>query len=146
MTNKWDRYFIDMAKHVSTLSRDPNSKVGAVIVGPDREVRSTGYNDFPRGIQDDVIERRERPEKYIWTEHAERNAIYNAARHGASLKGCTLYMTGWPLTCADCARGVIQAGIVEVVVEAESFLNRDVEKHINAELMLFEAGVKVRII
>lgn len=117
MNKNWDARFLRKAKEYGQWSRDTSTKVGCVIVGPDREIRSTGYNDFPRGVNDAIIARRERPLKYLWTEHAERNAIYNAARVGVSLKGCTLYcgstMLGPP--CVDCARALIQSGITRVV-------------------------------
>ena len=63
-----------------------------MIVGPDRVIRSTGFNGLVRGVDDDVALRRERPAKYSWTEHAERNAIYNAARLGISILGCASYI------------------------------------------------------
>ena len=112
----WSRYFRGIAGHVKLKSKDNNTKIGAVIVGPDNEIVSTGYNSFPRGIDDSVFERQERPEKYYWFEHSERNAIYNAARIGVSTKGCTMYLTcGIP--CADCTRGIINAGIKEIYIE-----------------------------
>ena len=82
----WDNRFLSMAKLIATWSRDRSTKVGAVIVGPNREVRSVGYNGFPRGVNDAIESRYERPGKYDWTEHAERNAIYNAARYGGPLR------------------------------------------------------------
>lgn len=79
------------------------------------EQRSAGYNGFPRNVNDTIEYRHDRPLKYEFTEHAERNAIYNAARVGVPLSGCTLYLNWWPLPCADCARAVIQSGITSVV-------------------------------
>jgi len=111
----WDEYFMNMANLVSTKSKDRSTKVGCVIVGPNHEIRTTGYNGFCRGIDDDVNERHERPEKYFWAEHAERNALYNAARNGISMDGCDAYVTMVP--CADCTRGLIQSGIKRVVVK-----------------------------
>ena len=111
----WTDYFRSIAETVSRKSKDDRTQIGAVIVGKDKEIVSTGYNSFPRGINDFKKERQERPEKYFWFEHAERNAIYNAARIGVSTKGCTMYLTcGVP--CADCARGIINAGIVRIFV------------------------------
>jgi dCMP deaminase len=113
----WDQKFRRLAIHISEWSKDRSTKVGCVIVGPDREIRSTGYNGMPRGINDDVEARHARPLKYAWFEHAERNAIYNAARMGTPLLGCTLYlsstMPGPP--CADCTRAIIQSGIRRIV-------------------------------
>ena len=114
----WNEYFRGIAHQVKLKSKDIRTQIGAVIVGSDNEIVSTGYNSFPRGINDEVTERQERPEKYYWFEHAERNAIYNAARIGVSTKGCTMYLTcGIP--CADCCRGIINAGISKVVLEGD---------------------------
>jgi dCMP deaminase len=113
----WDDYFMNMVYLVAMKSKDESTHIGAVIVGPDREIRSTGYNSFVRGINDSIPERQIRPEKYFWFEHAERNAIYNAARIGVSTKDCTMYTNGVP--CMDCARAIIQAGIKRVVVDKQ---------------------------
>ena len=80
----WDEYYLSICKIVATRSKDPNTQLGCIVVGPNHEIRSTGYNSFPRGIRDDVPERLERPTKYLWIEHAERNAICNAARAGTA--------------------------------------------------------------
>jgi len=109
----WDDYFLDIAELVLTRSKDPSSKVGAVIVR-DRTILSTGYNGFPRGVDDDVPTRYNRPEKYLWTIHAEENAILNAGRLGAKTKDSTIYVT--PMSpCSNCALSIVQAGIKEVV-------------------------------
>lgn len=110
----WDEYFINIAQQVKLKSKDQKTQIGVVIVGKNNEIVSTGYNSFPRGINDNIVERQERPEKYFWFEHAERNAIYNAARIGVSTLGTTMYMT-CELSCADCARAIINAGIEKVV-------------------------------
>lgn len=111
----WSTYFKNIAEQVKLKSKDQLTQIGAVIVGHDHEIVSTGYNSFPRGINDDIPERQERPEKYFWMCHAERNAIYNAARIGVSTKGTTMYLTcGVP--CADCTHGIINAGIVRIVL------------------------------
>ena len=112
----WVEYFRNLTHQIKLKSKDERTKIGAIIVGKDKEIVSTGYNSFPRGIDDDKSERQERPEKYYWFEHAERNAIYNAARIGVSTKGCTMYLScGVP--CSDCARGIINAGITRIFVE-----------------------------
>lgn len=110
--SKWDRRFLLLASVIAEWSKDPSTKVGCVIVGPDREIVSTGFNGFPRGVCD-LEARMERPEKYFWTSHAESNAVAQAARIGARLKGCTAYVTHQP--CASCARSLVQAGIERVV-------------------------------
>jgi dCMP deaminase len=113
---RWTEYFRNLAHNVKLKSKDINTQIGAVIVGKDKEIVSTGYNSFPRGIDDKKDERQERPEKYYWFEHAERNAIYNAARIGVSTKGTTMYLScGVP--CSDCARGIINAGITRIFCE-----------------------------
>lgn len=109
------QFFIDMAKLVASKSKDRSTKVGAVIVGPDDEVRSVGYNGFPRGVDDEEDSRHERPKKYLFVAHAEANAIFNAARVGIPTKGCTLYMNFYPCPCAECTKAIIQAGIVRIV-------------------------------
>ena len=119
---KWPEYFKNIAHQVSLKSKDDHTQIGAVIVGPENEIVSTGYNSFPRGINDNVSERQARPEKYFWFEHAERNAIYNAARIGVSTKGCTIYLTS-DMPCADCARGIINSGIVKVVITLNGAAN-----------------------
>jgi dCMP deaminase len=109
----WTDYFLNIAEQVKLKSKDQSTQIGAVIVGEDKEVLSTGYNSFPRGLDDSLQERQERPEKYFWMEHAERNAIYNAARIGVSLKNSTIYLTSG-LPCMDCARGIVNSGIKTV--------------------------------
>lgn len=112
----WVDYFRNLTHQIKLKSKDQNTQIGAIIVGKDKEIVSTGYNSFPRGLSDNESYRQERPEKYYWFEHAERNAIYNAARIGVSTKGCTMYLScGIP--CADCARGIINAGIRKVFIE-----------------------------
>ncbi len=157
MTSKvptWPEYFTGMAELVSTKSKDASTKVGAVLVGPNNEIRSTGYNGFPRGVLEGLplpfVQRRdERPTKYLFTEHAERNALYLAARHGAATDGCTLYMNYWPLPCCDCTRGLIQAGVARVVGRDVPFPGKGQqwEEHMQESLtMLQEAGVKLFVV
>lgn len=114
MSLKWDRRFIELARHISSWSKDPSTQVGCVVVGPDREIRSTGFNGFPRGVQDCAERLSDRAQKYPLICHAEENAIMHAARVGVALRGCTMYVT-WP-PCTRCARGLVQAGISEVAV------------------------------
>ena len=115
---KWDKYFLNIAENVKLKSKDRRTQIGAVIVGKDNEIVSTGYNSFPRGINDNVEERQIRPEKYYWIEHAERNAIYNAARIGVSLRDTTMYLTcGIP--CSDCTKGIISSGIKKIYCKVQ---------------------------
>lgn len=107
----WQAYFMEMAKQVASRSKDPTTKVGCVIVSADKVVTATGYNGIPAGVED-MPERMERPAKYLWTAHAEENAVALAARSGARLKDATAYVTHAP--CARCARSLIQAGVSTV--------------------------------
>lgn len=112
-SEKWNYRFLELAELISSWSKDPSTKTGAVVVGPDKEIRATGYNGLVRGACDDIPERMERPTKYDFFEHAERNAVFNACLSGTSLRGCTIFCTLTP--CTDCARAIIQSGIKEVV-------------------------------
>ena len=145
MTSKWDIRFIGLAQHISTWSKDPSTKVGCVVVGEDREIRSTGFNGFPRGINDDEERLMDREKKYPLICHAEENAIMHAARIGVSLKDSTAYVT-WP-PCTRCARSLIQAGIREIVYpETGKIPERWIEDFTISDSMLNEAGVAVRSI
>jgi dCMP deaminase len=115
-------HFMEIAKSVSKLSKDRSRKVGALIIGPDWGIRSTGYNGFPRKVNDDVEERHLRPTKYFFSEHAERNAIYAAAKVGTSTDGCSIFVTTL-FVCQECARAIIQSGIIKVVVEVSPDFN-----------------------
>lgn len=131
----------DLAKR----SPDPKTQVGCVIVGLDGATRSEGWNTFPDRIGI-LPSRLVPPEKYTWIEHAERNAIYRAARLGIALANCTLYIGHFP--CIGCARAIIQAGISEVVVgirSAESYSGIEYrEEQLVAKEILKEAGVPIR--
>lgn len=112
----WDEYFMTMAYLVAMKSKDPSTKVGAVIVGPDHEIRSTGYNGLPRGVQELQERYLDKEYKYMTVNHAEENAILHCARIGVSTKGCTLY-TPW-IPCSRCTKAILQVGIIEVVYDA----------------------------
>ena len=143
MSAKWDQRFLNLAEHISGWSKDPSTKVGCVVVGEDREIRSTGFNGFPRGIADDSDRLSDRDKKYPLICHAEENAIMHAARIGLSLKGCTAYVT-WP-PCTRCARSLIQAGVVEVVYPQESEVpERWMDDFKMSTMMMDEAGLKIR--
>jgi dCMP deaminase len=117
----WHKYFIKMAGLVATKSKDPSTQVGAVIVGEDNEVLSTGFNGFPRGVDENAVTRWRRPDKYKFVEHAERNAVYNAARQGIRLKGSRMYLNWEPCPCVECTKAIIQAGIVHVIGPNKKF-------------------------
>jgi dCMP deaminase len=113
--DKWDKRFIDLAKHVASWSKDPSTQVGAVLVDEKKIVRGLGYNGFARGVADTPERLNDRPTKYAMVVHAEVNAILMA---GDKAKGCSLYV--WPsfsipCICHDCCKTAIQAGVKEVV-------------------------------
>ncbi|MDR0727144.1 MAG: dCMP deaminase family protein [Rickettsiales bacterium] len=113
-SEKWNLRFMNLAKEAASWSKDESTKVGAVAVGPRfKEVRSIGYNGFPRGVNDNIPERHLRPTKYEFTAHAEQNVISNASICGISLCDCIMFITMPP--CTRCAGEVIQAGIKEVI-------------------------------
>jgi dCMP deaminase len=105
------------------MSKDPATQVGSVVVGPDREILSAGFNGFPRGIADTAARWQNRELKLKLVVHAEMNALLAAVRTGVRLKGCTLYLAatddsglvwGGP-PCTRCTVEIIQAGISEIV-------------------------------
>ena len=118
LSNKWDTRFLNLAEHISSWSKDPSRKIGAVAVGNQRQILAQGYNGFPRGIGDSTNRYDNREEKYKLVVHAEMNVIYNASYNGVSLNGSTLYVHGLPV-CSDCAKGVIQVGIKKVVMPSQ---------------------------
>ena len=141
--DKWDRRFLDLAFHIAAWSKDPSTQVGCVVVGPDREIRSTGFNGFPRGIEDTLNRLQDRARKYPLICHAEENAIMHAARIGVALKGCVAYVT-WP-PCTRCARSLIQAGVETVVFPAEIAIPERWQDDFELSSAMFaEAGVAVR--
>lgn len=139
MKNKWDERFMEMAKLVSTWSKDPSTKCGAVVVDNKRRIISQGFNGFPRGTSDDPNIYNNRPEKLRRVIHAEKNAILFASR---CLTGCTLYVTPMP-PCSQCAGMIIQSGISRVVtmeptLRMEERWGDDIQ---TTETMFRQAGV-----
>jgi dCMP deaminase len=148
--DKWDRRFMAIAEQVSLWSKDPGTKVGAVLVSGNVIV-ATGYNGLPRHMADSNLT--DRDSKLSRTIHAEMNAMLNAMRQGASVAGCTLYVT--PLVVCDrCAVHMVQAGIARVVVRPLNPLNEysgesEVQWHRNGQLALryfAESGVVVKVL
>ena len=140
-----DDRMMSMVYLLAEGSKDKKTHIGAVVIGPDKEIRTTGYNGFVRDLDDNVPERQEKPEKDFWFEHAERNSIYNATRFGASLKGCKMYTNGVP--CMNCARGVVQSGIEEIIVDKnweKTNQGSDIEESRRSLEMFGEVGIKVR--
>lgn len=132
---------------VSSKSKDQSTKIGAVTVS-DKQILSTGFNGICRGVVDEPEDRNVAPTKYVYFEHAERNACYSAAREGIKLKGSTMYTQDIP--CADCCRGVIQSGIKKIVIHdpwskiwKDIQGNQWVESQNHSKQMLEECGIEV---
>jgi dCMP deaminase len=130
------------ARAASENSTDRSTQVGCVIVAPNGEILVEGCNAFPHGADLGREERHERPAKYKWTEHAERNAIYAAAAEGIRLSGSTMYLPWFP--CVECARAIVQARIARLVAHTPDLNDpRWGEDFIIAQQILREGGVAV---
>jgi dCMP deaminase len=141
---KWDDRFLEIAAQVSTWSKDPSTKCGAVIVRPDRTIVSTGYNGFPKGCDDSEEFYADRELKLARVVHAELNAILHARE---PLQGYTMYTypPGWGPSCDRCTAHIIQAGITRVVHRRDEseFARRWKESAERGLQMFEEAGVEV---
>lgn len=139
--DKWTCRFMDMAKLVSTWSKDPSTKVGAVITD-DKRFISLGYNGFPTGTNDNPALYQNREEKYRRVIHAEANAIIYAG--GRDLRGCHIFI--WPfLSCSSCAGLIIHSGITKVTTMISN-VERWQESFNSAMAMYDEVGVKVKFL
>lgn len=143
---KWERRFLELAFTVAKWSKDPSTIVGAVLVDENNNVRSLGYNGFPRGILDSEERLNKRELKYELTVHAEQNVISTCSQLGISTKQCTLICTHLP--CTTCAGSIIQSGITKVVVQKPStdFLSRWKDSIELSAGMFAEAGVELVVI
>ena len=136
----WPRY-LGIAKEVSTWSKDPSTQVGAVVVGSKGQILAQGYNGYPRGMDDSDYTDREA--KYTKIVHAEMNALMNALYSGVSLKDSTIYVYGLPV-CNECAKGIIQSGILRVVGPKNGFDDASEKWKVHAidtQKMFKESGV-----
>jgi len=136
--NKWDKRFIYLATMVGGWSKEPRSRVGAVIVRPDKSITSLGFNGFPRGVDDSDERLANRELKNSIAVHAEMNAILSA--HG-SVQGCTIYITPL-LPCSHCAGSIVQAGIKRVVAYCGYMSDDWKESAKISEIIFKEAGVE----
>ena len=139
--NKFLKFLPD-AEAARGRSKDRSTKVGAVVLDDDFNIRASGYNGLPRGCDDNVEARHERPTKYLWASHAEENCVANAARIGVSLKGCTLLVTSL-FPCTTCSRLIIQSGIKRILAPRIVDNSRWDEQAKVAYEMLTEAGVEI---
>jgi dCMP deaminase len=139
MSERWDTRYIGLASHIAEWSRDPSTRVGAVIVRPNHTIASLGYNGLPRGVQDTPDRLHDRPTKLAMTVHAEVNAILSARE---PLHGYTIYVH--PMhPCSQCAAAIIQAGIRRVVTIPGDGDGRWAESFRVSQEMFGEAGVHV---
>jgi dCMP deaminase len=139
--DKWVARFIKLAEEVSTWSKDSGTRVGSVIVRPDRTICSVGFNGFPRGVEDSREAIANRDTKLLRTIHAELNAILSAKE---SLAGYSLFV--WPFQpCSSCAAAIIQSGIKDVYCPLNDHLAHERwSESFRAALQMFdEAGVRV---
>lgn len=136
-------WYLTLAHAVALKSKDPSTKVGCVMIDPERgDVLAQGYNGFPRNWPDETIATMDRPEKYALTIHAEQNAIANAAARSAALNGCLAYITHHP--CSDCTKLLIQAGISQVhfITPEPELRQRWIESFDLSKKMLSAVGIK----
>jgi dCMP deaminase len=142
MNEKWNRRFLELAEHVSTWSKDPSTKIGAVIADK-KDLISVGFNGFPKGVGDYPARYEDREVKYKHVVHAEVNACLYA---GFRAKGATIYVSPAlmaPNICNECAKVVIQSGIKRVVSWSCKTPDRWWDSAQVSSIMLEEAGVKV---
>lgn len=136
----WDEYFMSLAILSGKRSKDPNTQVGACIVGEDKKILSVGYNGAPRGFSDDDMPWGNKGEtletKYPFVCHAELNAILN--NNGRSLKDATIYVDLFP--CNECAKAIIQSGIKKVIYKRDKY--KDTEAVKASKMMLEKCGVE----
>jgi len=142
MADKWDMRFMNVAREISTWSKDPSKQIGAVAVNSDRRILATGYNGFPKGIEDTSERYENRELKYSLVVHAEMNCIYNATFNGISLKDATLYVWGLPV-CSDCAKGIIQVGINRIVMATSDVPGKWLDSFEKSRAMFSEADIEV---
>lgn len=137
----WDEYFMGVAMLSGMRSKDPNTQVGACIVGVDNRILSMGYNGFPNGCSDDDFPWDREGEKslktkYPYVTHSELNAILNY--RGGTLDGTKLYVSLFP--CNECAKAIIQSGIKTVVYAMDKY--KDSDSVIASKKMFDAAGVR----
>lgn len=138
----WDEYFMGIALLTAQRSKDPNTNVGACIVGNDNKILSLGYNGMPIGCSDDEFPWERDGDlantKYAYVCHAEMNAILNYC--GESIKGSKLFVTLFP--CNECAKAIIQKGVKEIIYYSDKYDNTPA--NIAAKRMFKAANITIR--
>lgn len=112
MDNSLLNYYMELAIKATSNSDDIHTRVGAVLIPRDGAEVISGSNNFLDGSNAKKLPT-ERPHKYIYIQHAERNVLYKCLRKGVSTEGATLVCTLAP--CEDCLRACVQSGIRMVV-------------------------------
>jgi dCMP deaminase len=137
-----DQRILHVASDIAGWSKNRKRKVGCVITNDRGDVVSTGCNGFPRGIDDNIEERHISPLKHLFVEHAERNAIYNAAAAGSAVRDCTLYSTLYP--CAECAKAIIQSSIKRLVTYPPDWDDKRYKESFAVSKQMFdEVGIEI---
>lgn len=141
----WDKLFMQHVYLIASKSKDPRTKIGAVLV-KDGVIISEGYNGFARGVKDYEERYLDRELKYKFVVHGEANSVLNAVRHGVNTSGATCYTQGVP--CHDCMKTLLQAGVKEIVVHDQwpSHGGPWAESAKLSRQMCEEAGVTIRVI
>jgi dCMP deaminase len=138
--DKWDSRFLRIAEEVRRWSKDPGTTVGCVLV-KERRILATGYNGFPANLSDSLPLYQNREYKLAVVVHAEKNALFNAAKNGANTESCTAYVTFPP--CSQCAAALIQAGVRTVICPDPNLSpERWRQNFLIASDILSEAGVR----
>lgn len=144
-TPSWDEWFMRQVYLVASKSRDPSTKIGAILVR-DNHVISSGFNGFPIGVKDSSERYDDRSVKYNFVVHAEDNAVLTAARFGISVKDTTLYTNGIP--CCECSKSIIQGGVKEIVIHKQwpdMTHSNWVESIKVSKIMFGEANINLRV-
>jgi len=142
ISNIWKDRYLNLAKEISTWSKDPSTQIGCVAIGNKGQVLSQGYNGFPRYFDDHKDLYKDREIKYKYIVHAEMNCIYHATLNGISLEGAKLFVYGLGV-CHECAKGIVQVGIKEVFASCNQDKSKRWQESFNYTKNIFKkSGVK----
>ena len=141
LTERWKDYFRSQLYLAQSMSKDENTKVGAIIIDTNSKVAvASGWNDLPRGVEH-LPERNQRPLKYLYTSHAEQSCLMNALRLGVRVNGLTMLCS--MACCTQCSASIINSGVVEVVTPPPDFSHISCgEQYMHSIAMMEESGVQ----
>lgn len=139
---KWVKRYFETTDLIASWSKDPRTKIGAIVVAPDGHIVGQGYNGFPRGIADTAERLNDRPTKHKLVVHAEVNTLLSSLYNGVSVRDDTMYINS--LCCSECAKIIIQSGIKEVymIKRDDSFWD---ESHDLSIKMFEECGIEYHV-